>query len=208
MSTKPRRALTTPPVDGVVLAAGRSRRIGQSKPLLRVDGETFLERAVRRLAAGGCRTVSVVAGSTDEPVRRLARALGAAIVVNPETGSEQIHSVRLAVANLPPDSGAMVVLPVDYPLVAAKTVAALIEAYIARRALIVVPCMRDEHGHPVLIARPLFRSITEDALPEGVRSLIELRSDRLEAVPVDDEGTLLDIDTAEQYERLVARGSM
>jgi CTP:molybdopterin cytidylyltransferase MocA len=201
-------ALTAATIDGVVLAAGRSARMGRPKPLLRVDGETFLERAIRRLAAGGCRSVSVVVSDREGAVPRLARALGASVVVNPESSSAQIDSVRLALANLPPDSSAVVVLPVDAPLVAIATVAAVIAAFRARRAPLVLPVHAGKDGHPVLLARATFASILRDDLPEGLHSLLQSRADTIERVPVDDYGTLSDIDTPEQYEDLGRQSSV
>lgn len=223
-----RLRMMAPPVDGIVLAAGRSRRLGQSKPLLRVRGprglaflpgagegreqggaegsETFLERAVRVLREAGCRSVTVVVAADDDPVRRLARALGATVVDNAEPDSEPIDSVHLAVASLPEDSAAAVVLPVDVPLVNPGTVAAVVEAFARRRAPIVAPSYRGELGHPVLIARPLFRSVLTEPLEQGLRSLLEHRRDEIESVRVEDPGTLIDIDTAEDYDNLVVRG--
>ncbi|MGH7554173.1 MAG: nucleotidyltransferase family protein [Longimicrobiales bacterium] len=201
-------ALTTAAIDGIVLAAGRSARMGRPKPLLRVDGETFLERAIRRLTAGGCRSVSVVVNDRDGAVPRLARTLGAAVVVNPDSSSAQIDSVRLALANLPPDSSAVVVLPVDAPLVAIATVAAVIAAYRARRAPLVLPVHAGKDGHPVLLARATFASILRDDLPEGLHSVMQSRADTIERVPVDDDGTLSDIDTPEQYENMSRRSAV
>lgn len=194
--------LTTPPVDGVVLAAGRSARMGRPKPLLRVDGETFMERAVRRLAAGGCRAVSVVLRADDLPVQRLARAVGAAVVLNPDPASEQIDSLRRAVESLAPDTGAIVVVPVDYPLIAASTVHALIASFHGRRAPAIVPVFNRTLGHPVLLARSTFDALLRDSLPEGLRSLLEVYGDRVVELPVEDPAILTDIDTPEQYQAL------
>jgi molybdenum cofactor cytidylyltransferase len=194
--------ITTPPVDGVVLAAGRSARMGRPKPLLRVNGETFMERAVRRLAGGGCRSVNVVVGASDESVERMARALGASAIRNPDRGSEQIESIRLAVSALPPDSGALMLLPVDVPLVSSTTVRALIGAFHARRPPIVVPVHGGEPGHPVLLSRVAFNRLLNEELPEGLRSLIESYGERVERVVVEDEGILIDIDTPQEYARM------
>jgi molybdenum cofactor cytidylyltransferase len=179
--------------------------MGRPKPLLRVNGETFLERAVRRLANGGCRSVSVVVGAGDESIERLARAIGASTVRNPDTHSEQIESIRLAVANLPPDSGALVLLPVDVPLVSAATVTALITAFHTRRARVVVPVHAGLPGHPVLLSRVAFGRLNSD-LTEGLHTLIEALGPLVEQVPVDDDGVLVDIDTPEDFARLSDAG--
>lgn len=105
-------------------------------------------------------------------------------------------------------SAAVLVLPVDVPLITTATVAAVIEAYAARRASIVAPSYHGELGHPVLVARPLFHSIMTEPLEQGLRSLLENHHDDIDAVPVDDPGTLIDIDTTDDYERFIARGRL
>src|SRR5687767_13114110 len=102
-------------IDGVVLAAGASTRMGEPKPLLPADGTTFLERAIKLLRTAGCRYVVAVVNDSDDWIARVADATGAAVVINDRKDSEQIDSLRLAIANLPDGYDAVVVLPVDFP---------------------------------------------------------------------------------------------
>ena len=88
-------------VAGIVPAAGRSERMGTPKPLLEVDGQSFLARAVRVLREGGCSPVVVVVAAADEATREAAGAAGARVVENAAARSEQVDSVRLALAALP-----------------------------------------------------------------------------------------------------------
>jgi molybdenum cofactor cytidylyltransferase len=82
-------------VGGIVLAAGRSSRMGKSKALLDIDGETFLERAIGILLGGGCESVTVVLAPGEAAGRPgdLARARGAGPIENPLEGAEQIDSL-------------------------------------------------------------------------------------------------------------------
>jgi hypothetical protein len=105
---------TTKNLDGIVLAAGASTRMGEPKALLEVDGSTFLERAVHLLRDAGCRYVVAVVND-DDWIERLADVSGAAVVINDADGAEQIDSLRLGIANLPDDSHGVMVLPVDFP---------------------------------------------------------------------------------------------
>src|SRR5262249_10914146 len=91
-------------IAGIVLAAGRSRRMGTPKAFLTLRDITFLERAVWALRDGGCGEVVVVAGPADDATARevagAAERLGARAAVNPETGSEQIESLRAGLRGL------------------------------------------------------------------------------------------------------------
>ena len=191
------------PVDGVVLAAGRSTRMDKSKALLEIGAETFLERAIHVLREGGCRHVVAVLNDLDDWPHRLADAVGAAVVVNPDADSQQLDSLRLGLAVLPADWGALAVLPVDVPLVSAATVRALVDSHAQRPAAITLPFHNGVAGHPVLIGRQLEPELRAGRFEEGLRSLIMARSGDLCEVKVVDPGTLIDIDTPEDYWRYV-----
>jgi CTP:molybdopterin cytidylyltransferase MocA len=187
-------------VAGIVPAAGRSARMGTPKPLLEVDGEPFVGRAVRVLRAGGCMDVIVVVAAGAAAIRSAAEAAGGRVVENPGTASEQVDSVRLALAELP-DAAAAAVLPVDVPYVAAATVEAVLDGWRRSGAPIVVPMHDGVAGHPILLARSVFAEVLQAMLPEGIRSLLDARADRVVTVPVDDAGALVDLDTPADLRR-------
>jgi molybdenum cofactor cytidylyltransferase len=191
-------------IAGIVLAAGRSRRMGSPKAFLRLDGRTFVERAVEALLGGGCGDVVVVAGSAvDDTAGRIAEralALGARVAVNPEPGSEQVDSLRAGLLALARDVEAAVVLPVDVPLATPALVAAVIDGFRATGAPIVRPTCGGRHGHPVLFARGVWPELLEEALPEGARTVIHAHAARVHEVPVPELPA--DVDTPEDYRRL------
>lgn len=191
-------------IDGIVLAAGASTRMGEPKALLQVDGSTFLERAVHLLREAGCRYVVAVVND-DDWVERLADVSGAAVVINEADGSEQIDSLRLGIANLPEDADAVIVLPVDFPRVSRETVERLMQEFAQSSAPIVNPSYNGQAGHPVLFARPVFPELLEPNLPDGARSVIDAYED-VRTVEVSDGGVLTDIDTPDDYQQHVQRG--
>lgn len=192
-----------------MLAAGGSTRMGRSKPLLRADGRTFLERTITVLLEGGCAEVVAVlsaGGAAEEE----ARSAGARVVLNRATRSQQIDSLRLGLASLAPESAAAVVLPVDHPLVRTGTVAALIDHWRATGASgASTPVTRPLHdgrpGHPTLFPRAMWSALMAP-LPGGAREVVEDGRRPTEDVPVEDPGVLADIDTPEAYARWVPAG--
>lgn len=188
-------------VDGVVLAAGRSTRMGRPKALLDASGESFIERAVHVLRRGGCRYVLAVVPPDEEWEIRLADVSGAEVIFNPEPASEQIASLRLALAHVTYDAAGAMVLPVDFPLVRASTVVALRESFLARGAPVVRPTYRGRPGHPTLFARTVFPELLDPRLDDGARTLVERHAHDREDVAVDDPGVVTDINTPEDYRR-------
>ena len=196
-----RRAAAT--VAGVVLAGGRSRRMGAPKGLLTVEGTTFLERAVRVLAEGGCNPVVAVvpSGETGESLLPLAARAGARGIVNPDPEGEQIDSLRCGLHALDRDVPGAAVLPVDHPRVQADTVAALLAAFYDSSAPIVRPVRQGRPGHPVLFARGVWEELEAPDLESGARDVVHRHHAEIHEVPVDDPGIAIDLNTREEYAR-------
>jgi molybdenum cofactor cytidylyltransferase len=189
-------------VDGVILAAGLSTRMMRPKPMLPVGSDTFLERAAATLREAGCTRTHIV-GNTAAPWLDRAAELDLDVVLNPDPESEQVDSLRLVLARLPDEVAAVVVLPIDLPLVSAETARAVVDAFHATGAPLVLPFHNAVAGHPVLLARPLFDDVFTAPLEEGVRSLIMKHSASMHEVTVTDPGILIDIDTPDDYWRYI-----
>ena len=194
-------------VVGIVLAAGRSRRMGEPKALLEIDGQTFLECAIVTLLDGGCASVVVVlpAFESASEMWEIAESAGAHPVENPNSQSHPIDSLRIGLDAAPTGSGAAAVLPVDHPVVRESTVAALLDAFESRGAIIVRPVFDDRPGHPILLARSIWDELAEPDLPEGTRTVVRRHQAEIDNVVVGDRGVLTNIDTPDDYAREVER---
>jgi molybdenum cofactor cytidylyltransferase len=194
-----------PVIDGIVLAAGASRRMGEPKPLLEVDGVSFLEHAIKQLRQAGCRFVLAVVNGDDEWITRLADANGAGIVINDDVQSEQIDSLRLGIANLPDGYDAVVVLPVDFPRVQQATVDALLTAFKQQPSAVLNPAHQGKAGHPVIFSRDVVTELLRPELPDGARTVIEQHAADARTIDVADAGVLIDIDTPADFKQHVQR---
>lgn len=192
-------------IAGIVLAAGRSRRMGRPKAFLRLGGLTFLERAVAALKGGGCELVVVVAGppgdTAADETADAARRLGATVARNPDADSPQVASLRAGLRALGDDAEAAVVTPVDVPRAGAEVVRGLIAAFAAGRCPVAQPFDGVRHGHPVLFARTVWGELMADPLPAGARTVVHAHAGQRAEVRV----PLLaaDVDTPDDYRRLL-----
>jgi molybdenum cofactor cytidylyltransferase len=190
-------------ICGIVLAAGRSRRMGEPKALLRAGNDSFVERSVRALYEGGCGYVVVVTGPLDDEVAlhiaEAAALLDAGIAVNPAAESEQADSLRIGLGALPPQTEAALVAPVDVPDVSGALVRAVIEAFLRTGAPVALPASGGRHGHPVLFARRVFAELMRPGLPQGARTVVHAHAAELAEVPVD--ALPVDVDTPGDYRR-------
>lgn len=178
-------------IHGVVLAAGRSERMGRPKALLVRNGRTLVSLATATLRAGGCADVTIVVSAAFPEVRAAAGSCGRVVVAPDDPGAEPIDSIRLAAAATP-DARGLLILPVDCPFVGAATVAAVIARFAAGDTPAVVPVHGGEPGHPVLIGRSLVERLGEP-LAEGLRTLLSGCDPA--SVEVADPAILADLDT-------------
>ena len=196
-------------IPALVLAAGRSTRMGRPKATLPIDDrDTFLSRIVRTFQDAGADDVVVVLGHDAETIATSfgASDLRARLVINGDYDRGQLSSLQAGLAVIDrPGIEALLLTLVDVPLVTAPTVRAVIERYRLTRAPIVRPVQGDRHGHPLVIDRSLFDALRAADARAGAKPIVRAHASAAGDVAVDDEGAFADFDTMEDYQRLISR---
>jgi|SRR5215203_4877166 len=198
-------------ICGIVLAAGASSRMGQPKAGLPFGqtGETVLSRIVSTILAGGAPQIVVVGGAHIDAVRSAMPSHEPRARVIEHTGWQQGQLSSLLAGLAAIDNQllleAVLVTPVDVPLVSATTVAAVIAKWRHTRAPIVRPADGNRHGHPVMFDRSIFDDLRAADPAVGAKAVFAAHRDRVLNVEVDDPGAFEDIDTPEDYRRLLTR---
>jgi len=192
-------------IHAIILAAGRGARMGGPKALLALEGETFLARVARRLRRPGVERVTAVIGHEADRIRReAARAPDVSTIVNPHYADGMLTSILAGLDDADAaGADAVLVHPVDHPLVDPATVDAVIAA-LRRGATIAVPSYGGRRGHPAGFARGAWTALREAAPDEGARGVLARHPEWIEHVPAGEE-CLLGVNTPEDYERLKER---
>jgi molybdenum cofactor cytidylyltransferase len=181
---------------------------GRTKALLPLpDGDSFVTRIVRTFNAAGIDDVVVVVGheaaAVAEAVKR--SGLSARTVFNFRYREGQLSSVTAGLDAIEqPDVDAILLALVDAPLFGADTVRALARRFAETGAPVVRAVRGDEHGHPVLIARSLFDALRTAPTTQGAKPVVRGNVSLAGDVPINDAGAFVDIDTPEDYERLMS----
>lgn len=192
MTTREEERLELVPL---ILAAGRGRRMGGNKALVDLDGTPALIRILGAAAAAGLGRPIVVLGHESERVRALFSAGEALPAVNPDPERGQTSSVKVGIAAVPASAHAVLVWPVDHPLVTAEDLAAIADGARAfPQATVVVPSHGGRAGHPVLLRRSLFPAILALPPEAPLRDLVRSERARTHFVERPTDGVLRDLD--------------
>jgi len=191
----------------VILAAGRSSRMGELKPLLKMGDRTILECAVSLFRQAGLKDVRVVAGYGRNRLEPVIKRAGASMVVNPDHDRGMFSSVLVGLESLGPGTGAVFFLPVDAPLVSPATVEELSRRRHDAPDRILVPSFQGRGGHPVLIPARFFDFVRRWRGEDGLRGALRCLADQRVLVDVPDRNVVFDVDTPEDYHELERRCS-
>jgi molybdenum cofactor cytidylyltransferase len=193
-----------PTVAAVVLAAGRSVRMGaQNKLVVDVLGTPMIARVVDALQAASVERVLVVTGHERERVEAALAGRAVSFVHNPDYAVGMSTSLRAGVRALSPDVDAALVCLGDMPWIAPAHVDALIDAFqpVEGRE-ICVPVYQGKRGNPVLFGARFFDEMSQLEGDVGARALLDAHAEVVFPVLVDQSGVLVDVDTVAALERL------
>jgi len=186
-----------PVVAALVLAAGSSRRMGENKLLLEVEGTPMVVRAVDAARGSRAKRVVVVTGHDADAVRAALAGRAVELVHNPEHQEGMASSLRTGVAALGAVDGAVICLG-DMPWVRAADLDALIAAFdpTAGREICIAE-HQGKRGNPVLWGARYFPEILRLTGDRGAKALLEEHAAAVVGVDVGHPGVLVDVDTRE-----------
>jgi molybdenum cofactor cytidylyltransferase len=195
-------------IAAVVLAAGRSVRMGQPKLLLPLaDGRSMLAHVVGLLKAGGADPVLVVM-SPEEGVAAEAERTGALSVrVEASLPGGMIGSLQRGLeALVDTPAEAALILPGDMPFVQPATIRSILDLWLLEKPPVLVPSFQNQRGHPVCLARETWADIEALQPPTSLRDYLRRHGAEIRYLVVEDAGVLEDVDAPEDYDRAMGRG--
>ena len=197
-------------ITALIPAAGMSTRLGRNKLLLSFKGKPLIARAVDTLLASAVDDIIVILGHEAEQVREAIGQRPVRFAENPDYPEGLSSSVRVGFATIPSGANAIMIYLADQPLLEPGEVNFLIRAFAQAGKTgksIVVPFFRGQRGNPVIVNssyQAWIRSIAGDI---GCRRVIKENPDQVLMVEMETDHVVRDIDTMEEYERLIAEAS-
>jgi molybdenum cofactor cytidylyltransferase len=185
----------------VVLAAGGSTRFGGPKQLIDWFGQPMVRHAAKTALAAGLDPVVVVLGAHAEEVRGALAGLPVRVVENADWAAGQSTSLIAGVKALPAETGGAIFLLSDQPQVPERLLSTLVEMHCQSQALVVAPQAGGRRANPVLFDRRTFADLLGLTGDVGGRAIFSKY--RISWVEWQDDRLVMDIDTPEDYERLL-----
>jgi molybdenum cofactor cytidylyltransferase len=192
-------------ICAMVLAAGRSRRMGTQKLLLPLEGRPVIVRVVDELLRSPADRVFVVVGEEGKPILEALAGRPVQFVTNLLPEGDMLSSVRCGLTAMPGDCAAALVALGDQPGISADVVAGLVRSFRSGDRGIVVPTHKGRRGHPLLFAMRYREKILTGYEDRGLRGLLDAHPQDVLEVEVSAPGILEDLDVPEDYRRAIGR---
>ena len=185
-------------IAAILLAAGRSRRMGAFKPLLPFGDSTVVESGINNLRGAAVDDIVVVAGHRASEIQDHLKSAKVSFAINLDPNSEMSESIRFGVDQIADNAKCVLIALVDHPAVSSATIKAIIEAW-QRGARLVQPELDGRGGHPVLIDLYFREELLRLDPATGLRSFFEAHRDEVVRLLVNEPYIARDMDTWEDY---------
>lgn len=185
----------------VIVAAGMSSRMNDFKPMLKIGSITVVRRIISTLQQAGVDPVVLITGNQAEMLEKHVSRMGIICLRNEAYASSQMFdSAKIGLSYLQSQCDRILFTPVDIPLFTSRTVRCLLET----NAPVAAPECEGHEGHPLMMNTQVVAKILTYQGKEGLKGAIESSGFTKQLIKVKDEGVLFDMDTPEEYARLLS----
>ena len=186
-------------INAIVLAAGESKRMGKSKPLLKFNDKTFLDQIISALRDSDVDRITVVLGAKAEMIKNSIDLSEANIVINKDYQKGQLSSLIAAIEDTPQETDAILVCLVDNPFITKEVINKIIAKFRETNNPIIVPVFNGQRGHPTLFSRSLFSELVNAPEEQGARYVLHSNAEKVLELETSESTILTGIDTPEDY---------
>lgn len=192
-------------IEGIILAAGKSSRMGKIKQLLPYNGNTILGQVVSNCLRSSLEKIIIVLGYKADQIQQSVNLDGVTVIVNKDYFKGLSSSIRAGLSNISQNCDGVLFILGDQPLVDEIVIDMLIKGFYESRAPIVVPVYKGKRGNPVLIGRSLFHELKKNLKEDmGARILIDKFRNQVKKINMTNAGINIDVDTLDDYHKLLS----
>ena len=194
-------------IHAVLLAAGRSERMGRNnKLLLNVDGIPLVRKSAINILNSNVTSMTVVTGFDENKIVDALSGLNVNFVKNINFEEGLSSSLKAGLANITPTPSAVIICLADMPKIQPEHINQLIENFDPLKGWeICIPTNNGKRGNPVLIGSRFFPYIFETSGDFGAKQVMKQHSDKIVEVEIGTSDIHFDIDTQDEYENFTTR---
>jgi molybdenum cofactor cytidylyltransferase len=191
-------------ISGIILAAGSGTRMGKTKQLLPFGETTLLGQVIQHAKESRLHEIIVVLGHDADNIGKTIDLSGTRVIRNTAHAKGQSTSLIKGLEFVSSICDAAMFLLGDQPLVTATIINRLVDAFETSVAPIVIPYCNGIRGNPVILSRSVFPRLAALSADTGARVLFEEFKTSILKVPLQDDAILIDVDTMEDYNKLIS----
>lgn len=181
-------------LSAIILAAGRSTRMGRQKMLMPWGNTSVLGGVVQTLQIAGIEDMLIV---TNSEISKSIANLQVPIIINEEGG--MLSSLQAGLRQLKPSAGAALICLGDQPQIEEGSVKSVCQAYLKGKSRLVVPSYQMRRGHPWIADRAVWGEILALKEGESMRGFLNAHAEEIEYVNLETPTILQDLDTPDDY---------
>lgn len=186
-------------ISAILLAAGKSRRMGRPKLLMSFGQSTILGQAIDNLLGSVVDEVIVVLGHGAEDVIKTLAAKPVKLMINPDYEQGMSTSITAGLNLVDSQVQAVMLALGDQPLINSQTINKLVKEFYNHDKGIAIPTCQGRRGHPIIFAIKYKEKLLELRGDMGGRQIVKDHPDDMLEVAVNCEGIFIDIDTEDNY---------
>lgn len=187
-------------INAIIMASGFSKRMGTNKLLLTFEGKTLIENILNKVIQ--CSFYDVVLIAQDKDILEIGRKSGIKGIYNGSAELGQSQSIKLGIMNSEEAEG-YAFFTGDQPLMNVETIKYLMNCFYEKKESIIVPAFKEKRGTPVIFPRKFKSELLSLQGDTGGKQLISKYLDDTKFIEVNSELILFDIDTEEDYKKLL-----
>lgn len=187
-------------VNAIIMACGESKRMGENKLLLEYKGKKIIEHVIDKVSS--CEFNSILVICNNEEIIKICKDRNISTIHNSKWNLGQSESIKIGINNSPKSDG-YAFFTADQPLINVETINLLLNEFSNNKDSIIVPNYKGKRGTPVIFSDKFKKNLLELEGDVGGRVIIKENPSNTRFIDVENEFVLWDIDTKEDYKKLL-----
>ncbi len=191
-------------ISAIILAAGKSTRMGKLKPLVRFSKQTFLETILQNFNNAGIKDVLIVLGHSADQIAKKLELPPDNFTINKNYHFGQFSSVQAGMKNLKSNCTGVFLALVDQPQIGSNVLGKIRKNFEENPDKIIIPTYNGKRGHPPVLPKWLFHEILIANPTQKTSEIIRSHPDKVYELKIGDESILWNINTKQDLERALS----